>query len=209
MAMLVACLLILLVLLSPFAAVYGQKWLKIYRFDAGGEASRGTPPFHSYGEYLALRKGEPFGHTDLSSAYKIAALKFPDARSCLQPDTGEITTETLKQMDWERVHRVAEIEVCVFRLLAASGDITHATDWFEAQGFRVPDQFTSANPFVELNGNLRVYGAWSIRDNGPKFNKGSLLNRLLPDLAYSMDIHTYWSADGQQLQAVDLGFLSK
>jgi hypothetical protein len=73
----------------------------------------------------------------------------------------------------------------------------------------MPNSFSSAKPYKDRDGSLRLYGLWSIRDHGPKFNKLSLANILLPDLAYAMQVNASWSGDGRQLLYVSIGYNTK
>jgi hypothetical protein len=206
-AMLATSLLILVVLSSPFAVVYGQKWLNIYRFDAGGESSRGTPPFRSATEHHTTARGQTFSHTELKTTYKIVALDFPDARSCLQKDIGEISTNSLKLMDWEKLDSPTEAMVCTFRLLATGGNADYAVEWMRDQGLTRPDG-SPVTPWNDGSGNLIVSGSWNIREKGYKHITGGIVLHLLGP-PYAMSVYSSWSEDGQRLQYVSVSFKIK
>ncbi|PLP56228.1 hypothetical protein CYK37_27200 [Mesorhizobium loti] len=158
------------------------------------EPGLGSPPFHVMG-----RRG-------LTGAHKVALMDFPDPHSCLENAMEELSPENLKRMDWDRIDNEAEAEVCMFRLLGSYEDMSSATDWFEAQGFRVPDGFSSARPYADRDGTLRVSGSYSIRKNGPKFPTRGFVRRLFHSIPYGMNADATWSSNGKQLLGVRITF---
>lgn len=170
---------------------YGGKLLWVSSIS---EPGLGSPPFQ-----VMQRRG-------LTGAHKVALMDFPDPRSCLENAMEELSPENLKRMDWDRIDNEAEAEVCMFRLLGSYEDISSASDWFEAQGFRVADGFSSALPYVEYDGTLRVSGSYSIRKNGPKFPTRGFVRRLFRSIPYSMNANATWSPDGKQLLGVRITF---
>ncbi|HSF97041.1 MAG TPA: hypothetical protein VLA52_18585 [Thermohalobaculum sp.] len=196
-AVLAASLVGLLVLSSPFAFTYGQKWLKVHRFDLGGEASRGTPPFRSYGEYLDH-------HTDLDDAHKIAALQFPDPRSCLEGNVAELSPESLKRLDWRKLETVPQADVCIFRLLSSGGGANYAAEWMAAQGLTLRVS-TKASSEAYGVGSQTISGSWNIRENGYKhLTGGTYLHVLGPP--HAMRVLSEWTVDGQSLHYVQVFF---
>ena len=160
------------------------------------EPDAGEPPY----QYLRKR--------DFTVFHKVALLKFPDANSCLVDGIDELSPENLKKMDWSKIEKSEEAEVCGFRLLGSNPDISYATEWFRAQGMSVPDGMNSATPFKERNGQLRVYASWSISENGYKFAPPGPLLRLITLIPpYTMTVNATWSPDGQRLVNFDIGFL--
>ena len=111
-------------------------------------------------------------------------------------------------MNWERIQNEAEAEVCMVRLLGSDHDLSHATAWFEAQGFDVHERFGSANPRVERDGKKRVAAQYSIRKNGPKFPAPGAVRRMFRSIPYSMSINSTWSPHGKQLLAVTVSYLT-
>lgn len=167
------------------------------------EPELGTPPFRT------LRD------RDFTAAHKLASIRFPDAGSCLthssrKPPPPEQFDDSwsrhLKSMDWTEIDRDAEAEVCIFRLLASYPDISYATDWLRAQGFTVGERFSSAKPYVERDGTLRVTGGWYIRANGPKFPTHGIISRSLGSIPYGMSVDATWSSDGKQLLGVEISY---
>lgn len=148
----------------------------------------------------------PVAFRRLTAAHKVALMDFPDVASCLTRDADETSPNYLEQLDWDRINNSSEAEVCTFRLLASYENLSHATKWFEAQGFKVPDHFSSARPYVGFDGNLRVHGSYSIRENGPKFPTQGIFRRAFLSIPYSMSSATTWSKDGTRLLAVEVGF---
>lgn len=172
---------------------YGYYGTKLLWVSYVTEPGLGTPPFQK----MQNRK--------LSAAQKVALMDFPDVASCLKkPKTGG--SVDLKEMDWDKIDNKEEAEVCTFRLLASYEDLSPATEWFEAQGFRVPENFSSARPYAGRSGTLRVSASHSIRSNGPKFPTRGVVRRAFQYLAYSMSIDATWSSDGKRLLGVNITF---
>lgn len=173
--------------------VYGGKMIWVSLIS---EPDTGNPPY----KYKHER--------DFTVFHKIALLKFPDANSCLVDGIDDLSPENLKKMDWAKIENSEEAEVCGFRLLGSNPDISHATEWFRAQGMTVPDGMSSATPYKERNGELRVYASWSISENGYKFAPPGPLLRLITLIPpYTMTVNATWSSDGQRLVNFDIGFL--
>ncbi|MBY3249882.1 hypothetical protein HFN72_36090 [Rhizobium laguerreae] len=171
---------------------YGGKLLWV---SSGPEPDPGTPPFRVRFE------------REMTASKKVAMMDFPDPASCLKKaETDDLSTDRLKEMDWDRIDNTDEAEVCVFRLLGSFENLSYATDWFEAQGFYVHPNFSSARPYVELDGTLRVTGVHSIRKDGPKFPTTGIIRRAFRSIPYSMSVDATWSKDGKQLLWVLTGF---
>lgn len=175
-------------------AYYGSKlvWVTLV-----SQPDPGTPPFRVLHE------------REMTPAKQVAVWEFPDAESCLKAVPADLSSdERLLWMDWERIQNDAEAEVCMFRLLGSYQDLSHATAWFEAQGFNVHEQFSSANPSVERDGKKRVAAQYSIRKNGPKFPARGAVRRMFRSISYSMSINSTWSPDGKQLLGVTVSYLT-
>ncbi|MGO6943145.1 hypothetical protein [Rhizobium johnstonii] len=171
---------------------YGGKLLWV---SSGPEPDPGTPPFRVRFE------------REMTASKKVAMMDFPDPASCLkEAEADDLSTDRLKEMDWDRIDNTDEAEVCVFRLLGSYENLSYATDWFEAQGFYVHPNFSSARPYVELDGTLRVTGVHSIRKDGPKFPTTGIIRRAFRSIPYSMSVDATWSKDGKQLLWVKTGF---
>ncbi len=206
-AVFVGSLICLFLLLSPFAVLYGQKWLNIYRFDSGGEGSRGTPPFRSWDDWYAGHRGKPFSHRDLKDQYKIAALKYPNTASCLKEGTDASSRDALADMDWDKLDDTIEAEVCVFRIFATAGNASYAAEWMQLQGLTMPNG-SQVKPRRDSVGSLVVSGSWNIREKGYKHITGGLFLHLIGP-PYAMRVYSSWTEDGEQLQYVDVGFKTK
>lgn len=206
-AVLAGSLICLFLLLSPFAVLYGQKWLKIYRFDSGGEDSRGTPPFRSWDDWYAGHRGKPSSHRDLKDHYKIAALEYPNTASCLKDGADPSSLDALERMDWERLDNAIEAEVCVFRILATVGMASEAAKWMRSQGLTAVDG-SQVRPRPDHVGNLIVSASWDIREKGYKHINGGLFLHLIGP-PYAMSVYSSWTEDGERLQYVDIGFKTK
>ncbi|MBY5539325.1 hypothetical protein HFO60_04580 [Rhizobium leguminosarum] len=171
---------------------YGGKLLWV---SSGPEPDPGTPPFRVRFE------------REMTASKKVAMMDFPDPASCLKEvETDDLSTDRLKEMDWDRIDNTDEAEVCVFRLLGSYENLSYATDWFKAQGFDVPEKFSSSHPYTERDGTQRVTGMHSIRKNGPKFPTKGVIRRAFRSIPYRMSVDATWSKDGKQLLWVKTGF---
>ncbi|TCU10038.1 hypothetical protein EV132_12229 [Rhizobium sullae] len=159
------------------------------------EPEPGTPPFQ-------VQFKRP-----LTASQKVAMMDFPDPGSCLRKsETEGLPLDRLKEMDWDRIDNKDEADVCMFRLLGSYPNLSYATDWFEAQGFDVSANFSSARPNIEQDGTQRVSAGYSIRKNGPKFPTTGIVRRAFRSIPYGMSVNATWSKDGQQLLWVETGF---
>jgi hypothetical protein len=155
----------------------------------------GVPPFRVLHE------------REMTAAKQVAMWKFPDAESCLEVAQANVSFEKrLTWMNWRAIQNDAEANVCMFRLLGSYRDLSYATAWFEAQGFEVYEQFSSAIPHIERNGTKRVAATHSIRKHGPKFPTRGPVRRLIRSIPYSMVIDATWSPDGKRLLGVNTSY---
>jgi hypothetical protein len=169
---------------------------KLAKFELNEEEARGIPPYRTQWEVRLTESERDMYDKEMGFWTRVALVEFPDPKSCLEDGVDPVTPETLTRMDWAKFRGTEQVAVCTFRLLAPYGDISHASAWFEHQGF-------------ELDGTLRVYGRWSIRDNGAKFHQSGMLHALNPFTPYDMNIHSFWSADGKGLLYIDIGYSYK
>lgn len=171
---------------------YGGKLLWV---TVVSEPGPGTPPFRA--EYKR----------ELTASQRVAMMDFPDPVSCLRKaETDDLSKDRLKEMDWERIDNDEEANVCMFRLLGSYEDLSYATDWFKAQGFDVPNAFSSARPYIESDGTKRVVGMYSIRKKGPKFPTKGIFRRAFKSIPYGMAVNATWSKDGKQLLWVNTDY---
>ena len=160
------------------------------------EAPAGTPPFKTK------------AHGGPAPAVRLAMHDFPDAASCLVP--GALPSgEGLRQMNWKSIGSIDEAEVCMFRLIASYGDLSNASEWLEAQGFRSSSTANSSTPAgSSLDQTLHVQATWPIKLKGHPFRQSGVLARLTDWIPYALSVDTSWSADGTDLLSVDLIYLS-
>lgn len=171
---------------------YGGKLLWV---AAVSEPGPGTPPFRV--EY----------ERELTASQKVAMMDFPDPVSCLRKaETDDLSIDRLKEMDWDRIDNDEEANVCVFRLLGSYENLSYATGWFKAQGFDVPEKFSSSHPYTERDGTQRVTGMHSIRKNGPKFPAKGVVRRAFRSIPYGMSVDATWSKNGKHLLWVKTRF---
>ena len=135
---------------------YGYYGAKLLWVSYVSEPGPGTPPV-AFGQLTAPRK--------------VALMDFPDVASCLTKDADVALPNYLERMDWDRIDNASEAEVCTFRLLASYEDLSHATKWFEVQGFKVSDGFGSAKPIVAPDGTLLVHGGIPFKRMGRSFRR--------------------------------------
>ncbi len=69
--------------------------------------------------------------------YKRALRRLPDVRSCLTTDERDKPQPDLRQIDWEAIGNVREMEVCVFRIASSIEDIETIKIWFQHHDFSV------------------------------------------------------------------------
>lgn len=154
----------------------------------------GSPPY-------SVPEGRAF------TPYTLANLRrFPDAQSCLKDGVDAADPVDLFQLDWDRIERDDEANVCLFRLLAALGSMDKFIAFAKAQGFGVSDRdFNPESPYVERDGSLRVSAGWSIRANGPRYPTSGLVRYLLA-VPYGMSVDATWAPDRKTLLWVNIGF---
>jgi hypothetical protein len=72
--------------------------------------------------------------------YERALRRFPDVRSCLTTDEREKPQPDLREIDWDAIGDVKEMEVCVFRIVSSIGDIGTIKIWFQHHDFSVAEE---------------------------------------------------------------------
>lgn len=145
---------------------------------------------------------------EMNDAAMDAAARFPNQESCLV--NGEENPQLFDslEIDWTKISRTSEAEVCIFRVLSALGGIEASRPFMEAQGFSMQSSsFSPENPYVEpRDGALRISASWSVRDNGPKFPTRGVLDRIRASVPYGMSVNVYFSQDGNSVLAVRIGY---
>ena len=69
--------------------------------------------------------------------YRQALRGFPDVRSCLTTDERDKPQPDLRQIDWDAIHDVQEISVCVFRIASSIEDVEAIRTWLRYHDFSV------------------------------------------------------------------------
>ena len=172
---------------------YGGKLLWVSYIS---EPGAGTPAFQTK------------HNSDLNAPVKVALMNFPDAASCLEDAGSDQSMGRLKKLDWDKIDNDAEATVCIFRLLATYPDASYATDWFEAQGFKLSQGFRGPSPLTGQDGSWYVNGYHSIREKGPKFPTRGIFRRTFRSIAYGMDVNATWTRDGRRLLWVEISYLT-
>lgn len=96
---------------------------------------------------LAKQETEPFkfrGHVvDVNfpryQDYKRAIRRFPDVRSCLTSDEREKPQPDLRQIDWDAIRSIPDIDVCVFRIASSADDLETINTWLRYHEFSVAE----------------------------------------------------------------------
>jgi hypothetical protein len=78
--------------------------------------------------------------------YKRALRRFPDVRSCLTKEEREKPQPDLRQIDWDAVRNIKDIDVCVFRIASSIEDVEAIRAWLRYHGFRVGDLTWAVHP---------------------------------------------------------------
>ncbi|NIL95556.1 MAG: hypothetical protein GTO62_00005 [Planctomycetales bacterium] len=170
-------------------AVFGSKmaWVTAYPPDLG------DPPF-------AVQFDR-----EMTARMKVAMMEFSDAETCVVPNSGPVEPGKMVPIDWDRIDSNEAAKVCLFRTLAAFGELPMAGTWLEGQGFRVNESgFNSENPYFRRDGTLRVDGTWSVREQGLLYEPDTLFFRAMASITLGTGVHTTWSADGRNLLWVSL-----
>lgn len=186
-------LVVMVSLLAPVVVTLFAKSVETVA-NIGLAVEPGVPPFQVQYEH------------QMTNDVTRALHRFPNAQACLEQGTNAERREDLLRMDWDKILTTGDAEVCTFRLLHEWGGVTEATSWLEYQGLRVGEHYSSASPYEGRDGTLRVDGSWSIRNNGPRFPTSGLLRRIAKSAAYGMGVYATFSADGEELLYVDIGF---
>jgi hypothetical protein len=164
----------------------------------------------AYYSTVPLNNGQPelqlqFQHR-LNRDVVRASYRFPDTQSCLETGTSSESHEDLLRMDWDKISTTGDAKICMFRLLHEWGGVADAASWLRAQGFRVSDTFSSAKPYENRDGTLRVDGSWSIKRNGPRFPTSGLLTRIRRAVPYGMGVRATFSEDGSELLYLNIDY---
>lgn len=145
---------------------------------------------------------------EMNDAAVDAVARFPNQAACLvNAEENPQSLESL-QIDWTKISRTDEAEVCIFRVLSALDGIEASRPFMEAQGFSMQSSsFSPENPYVEQrDGALRISASWSVHDNGPKFPTHGVLDRIRASVPYGMSVNVYFSQDGNRVLAVQVGY---
>lgn len=86
--------------------------------------------------------------------YGRALRRFPDVRSCLIVSEREKPQPDLRQIDWDAIQDIREIEVCVFRVASSTEDVETVQRWLEYHQFtKVSTRSIYHNNYVPENEN--------------------------------------------------------
>ena len=140
---------------------------------------------------------------------KQALSRFPDAVSCLDPEAANSRPTDFQRLDWTQIRHQGDAELCVFRLLAASGGVAQATAWFEAQGFTTGTPWTSDNPYVTDAGHQRVYASWAAWRDGPKYPADPLRRIILHGHVVTIAIEAEYDPTGQTMTDIRISHTIK
>lgn len=91
-------------------------------------------------KYLATEADTPFlrwGKPPTEDAYRRAAQKWQDVRSCLVATEAKKRQPNLVNVDWDRLYSIEDGEVCLFRIFSSIGNLDGIGKWLRLQGFSV------------------------------------------------------------------------
>ena len=93
-------------------------------------SSEKTDPFRVHGK-------APYKRADRSLwADKRAVRRWPDVRSCLVRSERKAEKPDLRKMNWGKLRRKEDVEVCLFRIAASLRSPEAMRDWFISQGMQ-------------------------------------------------------------------------
>ena len=114
-------------------------WVLMLQLDTTSvELPEFTDPPIAY-DHLSDEKTEPYlvlGKPPVKGADKRAARRWPDVRSCLMRSERKVENPDLRKMDWGKMRRDEDIEVCLFRIAASLHSPEALRDWFASQGMQ-------------------------------------------------------------------------
>jgi len=87
-------------------------------------------------EYLASEATDPYLISGKPPTKRVdirAAKRWPDVRSCLVRSERDAEQPDIAKVNWQRMRRPEDIEVCLFRVAASIGGPEGMEDWFQAQ----------------------------------------------------------------------------
>ncbi|NRB20577.1 MAG: hypothetical protein HRU33_24345 [Rhodobacteraceae bacterium] len=129
-------------------------------------------------EYLSGEVTDPYlvyGRVPIKSADIKAARRWPDVRSCLMLDERNAERPDVAKINWNRMRRDEDIEVCMFRIFSSLGNSDRIILWFQRQGIRnakiAPYQFRSQKYNSVTAGNHPSETDISFKNSGYLFNK--------------------------------------
>lgn len=120
-------------------------WVLMLQFDTTSvQLPEFTGPPIAY-DHLSDEKTDPFlvyGKPPVKRADRRlwadmqAVRRWPDVRSCLIRSERKAEKPDLRKMDWGKMRRKEDIEVCLFRVAASLQSQEAMRDWFVSQGMQ-------------------------------------------------------------------------
>ena len=113
--------------------------LNLYERTLGAPTFEGPPiPY----KQLATEESHPFlyyGSPPLAHRQDLITpvKKFPDVRSCLVRSEHRSEVPDLRKLDWKRMHKTEDVNVCFFRIFTSIGNAIGSLRWINEQGFQV------------------------------------------------------------------------
>ena len=157
-------------------------------------------------EYLSSEQTDPYlvsGQPPTIWADVRAAKRWPNVRSCLERGERNAEKPNLVKIDWNRMRRAEDIEVCMFRIFSSIRTETGLVHWFESQDitwswFNVRD-FKTLLPGGRNRVILRRVEASTRPSDSNRFLvKDSIMPKLfLRWIVRSEKFFVTWSEDGR------------
>ncbi len=125
-------------ILTVFAGLFAVWAILSWLDTTSVELPEFTGPPLAY-ERLPDERTDPFlvyGKRPVKRANQQAARRWPDVRSCLMRSERKAETPDLRKMNWGKMRRKEDIEVCLFRIASSLGSPEAMRDWFVSQGMQ-------------------------------------------------------------------------
>lgn len=155
-----------------------------------------TDPFLVYGKPPAKRADRRLW-ADMQ-----AMRRWPDVRSCLIRSERKVEKPDLRKMDWGKMRRKEDIEVCLFRVAASLQSPVAMRDWFVSQGMqRVRVSMLAKIPNVYTE-DMWVVQAINYFSTGKTFRASAIPWRYWKMLiSYSEDFEIVFTKAGSPVSA--------
>ena len=126
--------------------------------DETGNASDSDPEPIRISGGLIISISDPSVNRNVARRFFPLMRKFPTLASCVTNDNPLDTLLAKAEINWSKMGANAEVEICLFRLFDAMGDVDEIATWLARAGFSkidVSKDYSSLNRYIESKG-----GTW-------------------------------------------------